>query len=203
MDLGLHRLAVEPFDVVAERAQLLEVLAHFVAVRRRMEGCGDVDDAGPFEVTVDVVAADRGFDFVQVLQAEFFENRHFIGESLLGVGDAVRQRRLHEAAVAAACRRTHLLRVDEDDVARRVSFLRDDRRPQSGVAATDDAKVATLSANQSRVRIGLVGVVIPIRIRIRVGDGVEMTRINRRVFHCFTPPGIVFPMTKAYSTTSE
>ena len=203
MDLRLHGLAVEPLDVLAERAKLLVVLAHFVAVRRRMERGGDVDDARAFEVAVDVVATNRGFDFVQVLQAQILENGHLFGEALLGIRDAVRQRRLHEATVATACRRAHLVGVDQDDVARRVAFLCNDRRPQAGVAAADDAQVATLGAHQRWVRIGFVGIVVPIRIRIRVGDGVEMTRINRRVFHGFTPPGIVFPMSSAYSMSTQ
>ena len=97
-----------------------------------------------------------------------------VGEALLAVGDAVRERRLHEAAVAAARRRADLGRFDQHDVAGRVALLGDDRRPQPGVAAADDAEVARLGANEGRVRVRLVDVVVPIGKQVGVGDGVEM-----------------------------
>jgi hypothetical protein len=53
------------------------------------------------------------------------------------------------------------------------TFLGDDRRPQPGVAATDDAEIAALGAHQGGVAVGLVLVVVPVRVGVGVGDGVE------------------------------
>ena len=99
-------------------------------------------------------------------------------EALLAVGDAVGQARLHEAAVAAAGGRADLVGVDQHDVARRVALLGDDGRPQPGVAAADDAQVAGLGAHQRRVAVGLVGVVVPVRVGVGVGDCVEVEFVD-------------------------
>ena len=55
-----------------------------------------------------------------------------------------------------------------------VALLGDDRRPQPGVAAADDAQVAALGAHQRGVAVGLVDVVVPVGVRVGVGDGVEV-----------------------------
>ena len=62
-----------------------------------------------------------------------------------------------------------------------IALLGDDRRPQPGVAAADDAQVAGLGAHQRRVAVGLVGVVVPVRVRVGVGDRVEMEFVDRVV----------------------
>ena len=140
----------------------------------------DVDHAGALVVAVDRVPADRGFDLVEVLEPELFEQLDLVGEAVAWpLADAVREARLHEPAVAAARRRPDLVGVDQHDVVRRVALLGDDRRPQPGVAAADDAQVAVLGAHQRRVRVRLVGVVVPVRIGVGVGDRVEIAVIAR------------------------
>ena len=47
-----------------------------------------------------------------------------------------------------------------------------------GVAAADDAQVARLGAHQRGVAVGLVGVVVPVRVRVGVGDCVEMELVD-------------------------
>ena len=137
-------------------------------------GRGDVDHAGALVVAVDRVALDRRLDGVEVVQAELFEQFDLVGEAMLAVGDAVGERRLHEPAVATARRRTDLGGVDQHDVTGRVALLGDDRRPQPGVAAADDAQVARLGAHERRVGVRLVDVVVPVREQVGVGDGVEV-----------------------------
>ena len=68
----------------------------------------------------------------------------------------------------------HSCGVDQHDVARRVALLGDDRRPQPGVAAADDAQVADLGAHERGVGVGLVDVVVPVRVLVGVGDRVEV-----------------------------
>ena len=102
------------------------------------------------------------------------------GKRCLAVGDAVGEARLHEPAVAPAGRRADLAGVDQHDVARRVALLGDDRRPQPGVAAADDAQVAALGAHERRVGVGLVDVVVPVGEQLGVGDGVEVPAVDRR-----------------------
>ena len=138
----------------------------------------DVDHAGAFVVAIDVVALDRGLDVVEVLQAELFEQRQLVGEAGLPVGDAVGEAALHEAAVAAAGRRADLVRVDQDDIAGWVALLGDDRGPQPGVAAADDAEVAADRAHERGVGVGLVDVLVPVRIRVGVGDRVEVEFVD-------------------------
>ena len=103
---------------------------------------GDVDHARALVVAVDAVAPDGGLDLVEVLEAEALERRHLVGEALLAVADAVGEAGLHEAAVASAGGRADGATLDEHDVAGRVALLGDERRPQPGVAAADDAEVA-------------------------------------------------------------
>ena len=74
------------------------------------------------------------------------------------------------------------------DVARRIALLGDDRGPQPGVAAADDAQVAADGADQGRVRVRLVDVLVPVRVGVGVGDRVEVSsrRSHRRVRSWFT-----------------
>ena len=52
------------------------------------------------------------------------------------------------------------------------------RGPQAGVATADDAQIARLGAHQGGVAVGLVGVVVPVRVRVGVGDGVEVELLD-------------------------
>ena len=54
---------------------------------------------------------------------------------------------------------------------RRVALLGEDRGPQAGVAAADDAQVAGLGPHQRLVGVGLVDVVEPVRVGLGVGQG--------------------------------
>jgi 3-oxoacyl-[acyl-carrier protein] reductase len=93
----------------------------------------------------------------------------------------VREARFHEPAVAAAGRRADLAALDEDDVPARVALLGDDRRPQPGVAAADDAQVAVLGADQRRVAVRLVGVLVPVGVGVGVGDRLEVRAARLRI----------------------
>ena len=73
--------------------------------------------------------------------------------------------------------------VDQHDVARRVALLGDDRRPQPGVPAADDAQVAALVAHERRVGVRLVDVLVPVRRQLGVGDGVEVPAVEVLVAH--------------------
>src|SRR6185503_14796759 len=105
---------------------------------------GDVDHARAVVVAVDAVAPDGGLDLVEVLEAEALERRHLVREPLLAVADTVGEAGLHEPAVASAGGRADGATLDEDDVPGWVPLLGDERRPQPGVAAADDAQVARL-----------------------------------------------------------
>ena len=144
-----------------------------------MERVGDLDHAGALVVAVDLVLADRRLDLVEVAAAELFEDLDLVGPPRHPVADPVGEAGVHEAAVAAARRRTALVGVDQHDVARRVALLGDDRRPEPGVAAADDAQVARLGAHQGGVGLGFVDVLVPVRILVGVGDGVEVALIDR------------------------
>ena len=155
---------------------------------------GHVDHSRALEVAIDVVPLDRRFDLVEVLQAEFLEQRQFLREAFLTVGDTVGQARLHEPAVAATRGRADLVGIDQHHVARRVALLGDDRRPQTRVPAADDAQVARLGAHQRGIAVGFVGVVVPVRVWVGVGDRVEMELVDYVVVvtvvdgHWISPP---------------
>ena len=137
-----------------------------------------IDDAGALEVAVDGVSVDGVLDGVEVLEPELLEQLDLVGEALLPVGDAVGQTRLHEAAVASARRGPDLGGVDEHDVARRIAFFGDDRRPQSRIAATDHAQIAALVAHEGRVRLRLVDVVEPVGEQVGVRERLEVPAID-------------------------
>ena len=143
-----------------------------------MELVGDLDDAGALVVAVDAVLADRRLDLVEVAATELLEDLDLVGPARHPVADTMGEAGVHEAAVATAGGGAALVGVDQDDVARRVAFLGDDRRPQSGVAPTDDAQVARLGAHEGRVGVGLVDILVPVRVLVGVGDGVEVALID-------------------------
>ena len=72
------------------------------------------------------------------------------------------------AAVATAGGSADLALVDQHHVAGRVAFLGNDGRPETGVAAADDAQVAMLVADECRIRLREVGTLEPIGIRLGV-----------------------------------
>ena len=117
VDLGAHRLLIEPLDLLAHRAQQIVLLAQFVEVRRRMVDVSDVDHTVALVVAVHRVPLDRCFDVVEVAQAQFFERVDLVGVTVHAVADAVGDRGLHEATVAPARRATDLAFVDDDHVA--------------------------------------------------------------------------------------
>jgi hypothetical protein len=171
-------VGVEPLDVTPQSPHQVELGADLFEVRRGVLGVRDVDDPGALVVAVDVVLLDRGLDLVEVPQAELFEDLDLVGPAGHRVAEPVGQAGVHEAAVAARRGRTALGGVDQHDVAGRVALLGDDGGPEPGVAAADDGEVAALGADERRVGVGLVGVLVPVRILVGVGDRVEMPLID-------------------------
>ena len=178
VDLSAHLIAIEPRHLLAQRSELLEVVAQFVEITRCVRVVGHVDHTGALVVAVDAVALDGGFDLIEVVEPEFLEEWQLVGEAFLAVGDTVGQRSVHETAVTSAGRRTDLVAFDQDHVTRRITFLGDDRRPESGVPATHDAQVARLGAHEHWIRLGFVGVLVPIRVGIGIGDRVEVSWVE-------------------------
>ena len=134
----------------------------------------DVDHAGALVVAVDVVAIDRGFDLVEVLEPELFEQLDLVGEAGLPFATpCVRLDSMNPPLRPLAADPTSWASISTTSCDG-VALLGDDRRPQAGVTAADDAQVAVLGAHQRRVRVGLVGVVVPVRVRVGVGDRVEI-----------------------------
>ena len=177
VDLRAHGGGIQQLDGLAQFPEEPELLAELVEVTGGVECGGHVDDPGALEVAVDAVALDGGLDLIEVAQAEVLEHRELVGEACLAVRDPVGEAGVHEAAVAAAGCRPDLVGLDEDDVTRRVPFLGDDRRPEPGVTATDDAEVAVVRSDQCRIAVGLVGVLVPVRIRVCVCNGVEVSLV--------------------------
>ena len=139
---------------------------------------GDLDHAGALVVAVDLVLADRRLDLVQVAPPELLEDLDLVRPARHRVADAVGEAGVHEAAVATARRRPALVGVDQDDVGGRVALLGDDRRPQPGVAAADDAQVTRFGSHEGGVRVGLVDVLHPVGVLVGVGDGVEVVLVD-------------------------
>ena len=181
VDLSAHPLGIEQFDLLPKRSQLLKVILQFGAVVRSVIAGGDIDHAGALVVAIDVVALDGRFDLVEVLQAQLFEQRQFLRESFLAVGNTVGEARLHKPAVTAAGRRPDLVGVNQHDISLGVAFFRDDCGPQSGVTTANNAQVTAFGTHQRGIAIGLVSVVVPIRIRIRIGYRIEMEFVDRFV----------------------
>ena len=73
VDLGTHRVLIEPPDLLAHRAQQIVFLPEIVEIRRWMVDVGDVDHAVAFVVAVHRVPLDGLFDLVEIEQAELFE----------------------------------------------------------------------------------------------------------------------------------
>ena len=85
--------------------QLFVVFAHLVEIVACVTRARNLDHAVALEVAVDVVATNCCFNLVEVFQPQIFKQTYFFGEALLCVGYAVREARIHEAAVATArCR---------------------------------------------------------------------------------------------------
>ena len=116
-----------------------------------MARAGDFNYSVALEVAIDVVTLDRCFNLVEVLKTQVLEEANFFGEALLSVGNAVSEAGVHEAAVATACCRAHLVGVDQYNVAFGVALLGQNRRPEAGVSTTDDAEVARVVVHQHGV----------------------------------------------------
>ena len=141
-DHGLHLLLVEEHDaVVAVRdgvgVPLAEPLDLVLLDRGR-------ELARALELEVHSVLRLGGLDRVEVLHAEPIERAHLVGPARHAVLVPVREARLAEAAVAARGRPADRLRLDEDDPGGGVALLREQRRPEAGVAAADDDEVGDL-----------------------------------------------------------
>ena len=93
---------------------------------------------------------------------------------------AVRERVLGEAAVAAGGTEGDVLGLDEEDVAPRLALLRDQRGPQTREAAADDRQIALELARHRRARLGSAVEIEPVRPRHGTGEEVvEAARLAR------------------------
>jgi hypothetical protein len=101
----------------------------------------DVQFSCTFELGVDPVSGDGGFDVVEVLPAEPFERVELVREPVQAVGFAVGQAAGTEAAVAAGRGPADGRRFDQDDVAAGIGLLGLQCGPQTGVTAADDDQI--------------------------------------------------------------
>jgi hypothetical protein len=92
-------------------------LAHLPVFHR------DVQFSGAFELGVDPVSDDGGFDAVEILPAKPFERVELVREPVQAVGFAVGQAAGTEAAVAAGGGPADGRRFDQDDVAAGIGLL--------------------------------------------------------------------------------
>lgn len=103
-----------------------------------------------------------------------------LGEAHQAVAQPVRERVLGEPGVAVGRTERDVLRLDEQDVARRVALLRDQRGPQPGEAAADDRQVALELALHRRTPFGSAVEVQPERPWHGTGEEVvEAPRFSR------------------------
>ena len=103
---------------------------------------------GTFEVGVDPVSGDGGFDAVEVLPAEPFERVELVREPVKAVGFAVGQAAGTEAAVAAGRGPADGRRFDQDDVAAGIGLLGLQCGPQTGITAADDDQIGVDRTDQ-------------------------------------------------------
>ena len=89
----------------------------------------------------------------EVLQPQPLQRLQLVGEAREPVAEAVGQRGLDEAAVAAAGGAADPLGLEQEDVAAGVVGLRLQRRPEPGEAAADDAEVGLGAAAQGGRRL--------------------------------------------------
>ena len=108
----------------------------------------DVQFSRTFELGVDPVSGDGGFDAVEVLPAEPFERVELAREPVQAVGFAVGQAAGTEAAVAAGRRPADGRRFDQDDVAAGIGLLGLQCGPQTGVTAADDDQIGVDRTDQ-------------------------------------------------------
>ena len=130
---------------------MVVVLAQFVQIVGAVARAGDFNYSVALEVAIDVVTLDRCFNLVEVLKTQVLEEANFFGEALLSVGNAVSEAGVHEAAVATACCRAHLVGVDQHNIAFGVALLGQNRRPEAGVSTADDAEIARVVVHQHGV----------------------------------------------------
>jgi hypothetical protein len=122
------------------------------------------------------VPRDRDSDRLQVLGAEPVEGGQLLGPAGDSVTEAVGQACSGEATVAATGLVAAVPGLDQDDVAPGVALLGQERRPEPGVAATDDEQVGQLTSCQRGQRLGPVGDVEPEHL----GPGTGQRRMTVR-----------------------
>jgi hypothetical protein len=145
VDARLDLLASQDLDGVAQLVAQTGQLGHVGELPRRNR---DLELAGALEVALDVVALDRRFDLVKILTTQALDDRHLVGEATHAVDETVGQRRRAEATVAPGRPGAGLVLLDHHDLAAGVTFLGEQRRPQSRVASADDAEVGADVANE-------------------------------------------------------
>ena len=111
---------------------------------------------------------------VEIGQAQLLEPSELSREALLSVGEAVREARFHEAAVAAGTAPTDGVALQQHDIDRRIAALGADRGPQPGVTAPHHAEVGRYRADQRGAGDRLIEVVEPVGIRLGLGERLQV-----------------------------
>ena len=145
--MGTDGVLVEELDL---DAQPFGSLREFVDLVDLPGFDGHVHGAGAFGRTVDVVPVEGGEDGVEVLVAEPQQRGQFVGPVGEPVAEAVGQRRLAEAPVAAAGAEGRGGGLEDDDPPPGVGLGGLECGPESGEAGTDDDEGGPPVAGQRR-----------------------------------------------------
>ena len=124
-----------------------------------MPTAGDFNHTVSLKIAVNAVFANYFFNLDDVVTTKLFKNRNFIRKPFLSVGDAMRQRIVHESTVATARTRADFVRLNEHYITIRITLFGNDCCPQAGETATDHAQIAVFIVNCSWVRVGLVDII--------------------------------------------
>ncbi len=111
----------------------------------------DADFTSAFPVAFDAVARDRLFNLIEVLSPESFDDVHLVAKPVPTIIKSVRQRRIAEATVASRSPSSRFVLLNDDDAAFGVALLGEERRPETGIARTNNAEVRAQFTHQGRV----------------------------------------------------
>ena len=131
---------------------------------------GHVEFARTFEITLDTSVNHGGFDGVEVLPAETLQDVDLVGEALDAVAQAMGDAGCAESTVAARCRPSAAVALEQHHVVRRIVGLGHECSPQPGVAAAHHHQIGGRRTDQGKCRLGGGLVVQPEGERSGVGE---------------------------------